>query len=68
MVDFIKETRHKVLEDTGRAIHNRVKQAGAGGGMATEDLFCTQLLGNISRASFIGIVFVVNVHREHVGK
>ena len=68
MVDFIEETRHKALEDTGRAVHDRVKQAGAGGGVATKDLFRTQLLGNISHASFIGILFMVNVHREHVGK
>ena len=68
MVDFIEETRHKALEDTDRAVHDHVKQAGAGGGVATEDIFRTQLLRNISHASFIGIVFIVNVHREHVGK
>ena len=26
-VDFIKELRHKVMEDTGKAFHDHVKQA-----------------------------------------
>ena len=26
MEDFIKESRHKVMDDTGRAFHVRVKQ------------------------------------------
>ena len=57
MVDCIEESKHKIMEDTGRAFHDHVKQAQDGAwGVAPEDhIFGAQLLGDISHASFICI-------------
>ena len=52
IVDFIKESRHKVLEDMDRVFHNRVKLAKEGT-LAPEDHLRVQLLGDISHTSII---------------
>ena len=54
MVDFIKELRHKVMEDTDRAFHKRAKQAQEGV-WHLEIVFVRSCLGIFFLASFIGI-------------